>query len=171
MLNSSRCGTQELTDVGRKLMHYSRVMPPTGDHRYFTSTAVFINELLKLSFSLTLCIYEASRLLAPSTPATVLFQQISNNVFSADAWKLAIPAALYTIQNLLQYMAVSNLSAVHFQILYQLKVGSWFVFSRRGLPPGPLTGRRSTRSSPLQSLVFSSCAVQSAPRDGLRSSC
>ncbi|KAJ2904667.1 nucleotide-sugar transporter [Zalerion maritima] len=121
------------------LMHYSRVMPPSGDHRYFTSTAVFLNELLKLSFSLTLCIYEASRLLAPSTPATVLFQQIYNNVFSSDSWKLAIPAALYTVQNLLQYVAVSNLDAVHFQVLYQLKILTTAIFSvvllRRPLGP------------------------------------
>lgn len=111
-------------------MHYSRIMPPTGDHRYFTSTAVFINELLKLAFSLTLCIYEASRLLAPSTPATVLFQQIYNNVFSSDSWKLSIPAVLYTVQNLLQYVAVSNLSAVHFQVLYQLKVSGLCIHFR-----------------------------------------
>jgi UDP-sugar transporter A1/2/3 len=45
------------------------------------------------------------------------------SVFSGDGWKLAIPAALYTLQNSLQYIAVSNLDAVHFQVLYQLKVG------------------------------------------------
>ncbi|PQE15667.1 nucleotide-sugar transporter protein [Rutstroemia sp. NJR-2017a BBW] len=43
------------------------------------------------------------------------------SVFSGDGWKLAIPAALYTLQNSLQYIAVSNLEAVHFQIIYQLK--------------------------------------------------
>jgi UDP-sugar transporter A1/2/3 len=45
------------------------------------------------------------------------------SVFSGDGWLLAIPAVLYTLQNSLQYIAVSNLDAVHFQILYQLKVG------------------------------------------------
>jgi len=105
-------------------MHYSRVMPPSGDHRYFTSTAVFLNEIIKLAVSLCFCLYESSRLLAPSTPATVLFQQISNSVLSSDGWKLMIPAALYTVQNLLQYVAISNLDAVHFQVVYQFKVGS-----------------------------------------------
>jgi UDP-sugar transporter A1/2/3 len=97
-------------------------MPPTGDHRYFTSTAVFLHELIKLAISLTVAIYETSKTLAPSTPATVLFQQIFNAVFSGDGWQLALPAAFYTLQNLLQYAALSNLDAVHFQVLYQLKV-------------------------------------------------
>lgn len=103
-------------------MHYSRVMPPDGDHRYFTSTAVFLNEVIKLAISLTLAMYETSKTLAPSTPATVLFEQIYNGVFSSDGWLLAGPAALYTLQNLLQYAAAGNLDPVHFQVLYQVKV-------------------------------------------------
>ncbi|KAH7323050.1 putative UDP-galactose transporter [Stachybotrys elegans] len=111
------------------IMHYSRIMPYAGPHRYFTSTAVFLNEVLKLAVSLTLAIYETSQTLAPSTPATVLFEQIYNAVFAGDGWKLAIPAALYTFQNILQYTAVSNLDAVHFQVLYQLKILITAVFS------------------------------------------
>ena len=109
-------------------MHYSRTMPLAGGHRYFTSTAVFLNEVLKLAVSLTIAMYDISRTLPPSTPATVLFEQLYMSVFSGDGWKLAIPATLYTLQNSLQYIAVSNLAAVHFQILYQLKVG--FCISR-----------------------------------------
>ena len=97
-------------------------MPPSGDHRYFPSTAVFLTELFKLSISLTFAIYEVSRTLAPSTPATVLFQQIYNAVFRGDGWKLAIPAMLYTLQNTLQYKAVENLDPVHYQVILQLKV-------------------------------------------------
>lgn len=98
-------------------------MPLVGGHRYFTSTAVFLNEVIKLAVSLTIAMYDISRTLPPSTPATVLFEQLYMSVFSGDGWKLAIPATLYTLQNSLQYIAVSNLDAVHFQILYQLKVG------------------------------------------------
>jgi UDP-sugar transporter A1/2/3 len=97
-------------------------MPLLGSHRYFTSTAVFLNEVLKLALSLTIALYDISRTLPPSTPATVLFEQLYSNVFGGDGWKLTIPAALYTFQNSLQYVAISNLDAVHFQILYQLKV-------------------------------------------------
>lgn len=97
-------------------------MPLAGSQRYFVSTAVFLNEAIKLAISLTVALYDISRTLPPSTPATVLFEQLYKSVFTGDGWKLAIPATLYTLQNSLQYVAVSNLDAVHFQILYQLKV-------------------------------------------------
>ncbi|OIW25378.1 nucleotide-sugar transporter [Coniochaeta ligniaria NRRL 30616] len=111
------------------IMHYSRIMPPQGDHRYFASTAVFLAEVLKLAVALTFAIYEVSRNLAPQTPATVIFQQISNSVFSGDGWKLVIPATLYTLQNTLQYVALGNLDPVHFQILYELKILTTAFFS------------------------------------------
>lgn len=110
-------------------MHYSRIMPPTSDHRYFTSTAVFLNELIKLAVSLTLAIYETSKTLAPSTPASVLLEGVYRNVFAGDGWELAILATLYTLQNLLQYAAVGNLDAVQFQVLYQLKILTTALFS------------------------------------------
>jgi UDP-sugar transporter A1/2/3 len=97
-------------------------MPLDHGRRYLTSTAVFLNEVIKLAVSLSIALYDISKSLPPSTPATVLFEQLYNSVFSGDGWKLAIPATLYTLQNSLQYIAVSNLDAVHFQILYQLKV-------------------------------------------------
>lgn len=106
-------------------MHYSRIMPLVGGHRYFTSTAVFLNEVLKLAFGLTIALYDISQTLPPSTPATTMFEQLYNSTFGGDSWKLTIPATLYTLQNSLMYIAVSNLDAVHFQILYQLKVGLW----------------------------------------------
>ncbi|KXX76076.1 UDP-galactose transporter [Madurella mycetomatis] len=110
------------------IMHYSRIMTPPGDHRYFASTAVLLNEVIKLAISLTFAIYESSRSLAPQTPVTVLLEQIYNSVFSGDSWKLAIPAVLYTLENTLQYVALSNLDAVHFQVLYQLKIITTAVF-------------------------------------------
>ncbi|KXJ88453.1 nucleotide-sugar transporter [Microdochium bolleyi] len=111
------------------LVHYSRIMTPSGDHRYFTSTAIFLTEVIKLAISLTAAIYEVSRSLAPSTPATVLFEQLYNAVFSGDGWKLAIPATLYTIQNTLNYVALGNLDPVHFQILYQVKILTTAIFT------------------------------------------
>src|SRR5690606_16641441 len=92
-----------------QIMHYSRIMPPISDHRYFTSTAVFLNELIKLGASLSLALFESSQTLAPDTPVSVLLEQIYNGVFSGDWWKLAVPAVFYTFQNLLQYVAVGNL--------------------------------------------------------------
>ncbi|KAL6798071.1 nucleotide-sugar transporter domain-containing protein [Trichoderma sp. SZMC 28012] len=111
------------------IMHYSRIMPPPGDHRYFPSTAVFLHELIKLAVSLTLALYEGSKTLAPSTPATVLFEQIYNAMFAGDGWKLIVPGVFYTLQNILQYVAIENLDAVHFQVLYQLKILTTALFS------------------------------------------
>ncbi|KAF5968864.1 putative UDP-galactose transporter [Fusarium bulbicola] len=91
------------------IMHYSRVMPPSGDHRYFTSTAVFLNEIIKLAVSLSLAIYDTSKTLAPTTPATVLFEQIYNSVFAGDGWKLALTAAFYTLQNMLHAVSAQGM--------------------------------------------------------------
>ncbi|PTB71821.1 nucleotide-sugar transporter [Trichoderma longibrachiatum ATCC 18648] len=111
-------------------LHYSRrVVPPSGQHRYFASTAVLLHELIKLAVSLTLALYEASKTLAPSTPATVLFEQIYNAMFAGDGWKLVVPGVFYTLQNILQYVAIENLDAVHFQVLYQLKILTTALFS------------------------------------------
>ncbi|KAI1322730.1 UDP-galactose transporter [Xylariaceae sp. FL0255] len=111
------------------IVHYSRIMPPNGDHRYFTTTAVFLTECVKLAISLTFAIYEVSRTLAPSTPATIMFQQIYNSVFLGDGWKLAIPATLYTLENSLQYVALENLDPVHYSILNQLKILATAIFT------------------------------------------
>ncbi|KAE8148247.1 nucleotide-sugar transporter-domain-containing protein [Aspergillus avenaceus] len=111
------------------LLHYSRAMPPTNGKRYLTSTAVFLNEVVKLAISLTIALYEVSKTAPPSVPATSLFFSLTAAVFSGDSWKLAIPASLYTLANSLQYIALSNLQAVSFQVTYQLKLIATAVFS------------------------------------------
>lgn len=99
-------------------MHYSRIMPGyDSESRYFASTAVLLNEVLKFLFSLAVAVKQAG--LKPTL----------REVFSNDSWKLAIPAALYTLQNSLQYTAVSNLDATTFQVTYQLKILTTAFFS------------------------------------------
>lgn len=97
-------------------------MPAIGGKRYLTSTAVFLNEVIKLAISLTMALYEISKTMPPSMPATSLFFSLSSSVFSGDSWKLAIPASLYTLANSLQYIGLSNMAAATFQVTYQLKV-------------------------------------------------
>lgn len=121
-----------------QLLHYSRIMPPAGGQRYLPSTAVFLNEVIKLAISLTMALYEVSRNAPPSMPATSLLFSLTSAVFSGDSWKLAIPAVLYTLSNSLQYVALSNMQAATFQVTYQLKVlvTAFFglVLLRRTLP-------------------------------------
>lgn len=111
-------------------MHYSRVMP-TVNGRYFVSTAVFFNEILKLTISLTMALFDlaSNPKNADTSTATALFSELSRAVFNGDSWKLAIPALLYTLQNALQYVAVSNLDAPTFQVTNQLKIFMTAIFS------------------------------------------
>ena len=112
-----------------QIMHYSRIMPTVGGHRYFTSTAVFLNEVIKLAISLTMALYDLSRNMSSNAPATALFSELARSVFTGDSWKLAVPAMLYTLQNSLQYIAVSHLDAATFQVTYQLKILATAIFS------------------------------------------
>ncbi|KAK9366987.1 nucleotide-sugar transporter-domain-containing protein [Lipomyces kononenkoae] len=100
------------------VMHYSRVMPGyDSNSRYLASTAVLLNEIIKLAICSAVAIYDRGA------------QKAFKEVFSSDCWKLAIPACLYTIQNSLQYVAVSNLDAATFQVTYQLKIITTAAFS------------------------------------------
>lgn len=100
------------------VMHYSRVMPGyDSSSRYYASTAVFLNELFKLA----VCAIVSTRELG--------LKETYSQVFSNDCLKLAVPAALYTLQNSLQYTAVSNLDAATFQVTYQLKILTTAFFS------------------------------------------
>jgi UDP-galactose transporter len=112
-----------------KVMHYSRIMPLVDGHRYFTSTAVFLNEVLKLVIALAVAIHDQANIMGTSMTDPETWNALSTQVFSSDSWKLAIPAALYTLQNSLQYIAVSNLDAATFQVTYQLKILTTALFS------------------------------------------
>ncbi|KAK2737648.1 hypothetical protein FQN57_007455 [Myotisia sp. PD_48] len=111
------------------LLHYSRVSPVASGRRYRTSTAVFLNEVVKLAICLTIALYEHSKTVPSSLPVTSLFASFSTSIFSGDSWKLVIPASLYTLSNSLEYVALSNLEAVKFQVTYQLKLLTTAIFA------------------------------------------
>ena len=98
-----------------------------------------MNEVLKLTVCLTFSLYEVARTLSPAMPATSLFSGVINAVFIGDSWKLAIPASLYVLQNSLQYIAISNLDSVTFQVTYQFKILPTALFTvlllKRSLAP------------------------------------
>lgn len=111
------------------VMHYSRIMPLTDGMRYYTSTAVLLNEVIKLVISASVALYEIRANLPSGASNIALLQALISSVFENDSWKLAVPAALYTLQNSLQYVAVSNLDAATFQVTYQLKILTTAIFS------------------------------------------
>lgn len=104
-------------------------MPLIGGQRYITSTAVFLTEVVKFAACFTAALFEISQDVAPSLPATSLFQTLAAATFGGDSWKLAIPAALYTLQHSLQYVAISNLDAATLQVTYQFKILPTAIFS------------------------------------------
>lgn len=106
-------------------------MPPINGQRYHASTAIFLNEVLKLAISLTLALYEVMTSPQASQTTTIMgiFEELASAVFTGDSWKMAMPAMLYTMQNSLQYIAAGNLDAATFQVTSQLKILTTAVFS------------------------------------------
>ncbi|OBT50409.1 hypothetical protein VE04_08250, partial [Pseudogymnoascus sp. 24MN13] len=109
-------------------MHYSRIAPVESGRRYLPSTAVLLVEIIKLVASLSITTFEMAKAHPTSSPRD-LFVLLRKSFLSSDSWKLIIPAALYTLQNSLVYVAISNLEAVTFQVIYQLKILTTVLFS------------------------------------------
>jgi len=115
-------------------------MPLVEGRKYLPSTAVLASEVIKFTISLTMALYELQGNLH-NAPATTLFSDLLQSVFTGDSWKMAIPALLYSLQNSLQYIAASNLDASTLQITYQLKILTTALFSVL-LLRRKLTGRK-----------------------------
>jgi len=110
------------------VMHHSRNGPTGQGPRYLASTAVLLVEAIKLLVSLVFATYDIRTSHPSSSPSTVAVL-LRRSVFAPDTWKLILPAALYTLQNSLVYVAISNLDAVTFQVTYQLKILTTVLFS------------------------------------------
>ncbi|KAF9201968.1 hypothetical protein BGZ49_007841 [Haplosporangium sp. Z 27] len=104
-----------------------------GRKPFYSSTAVFINEIVKLIVCTGMTIHGTIKDTGRFYP-----QDFLNEVFGGDAWKLAIPAMLYAVQNNLQYVASHALDPSTFQVTYQLKILTAAIFSvlllNRSLP-------------------------------------
>lgn len=131
------------------IMHYSRIS--TAPNRtYSAAAAVLLNELLKGVISIVIALKKIDVKLAsseafnekdprtfnrpptsrlPSYLHTSRLQNLAQQVFSPDCYKLAVPAILYVIQNNLQYVAASNLDVATFQVTYQMKILTTAFFS------------------------------------------
>ncbi|XP_029185914.2 UDP-galactose translocator-like [Acropora millepora] len=102
-------------------LRYTRTLP--GD-MYLASTAVMITELLKAVVSVTI-------LFGQSGNVVDFFKSLYSITFGQplDAAKMLVPACIYTVQNNLLYIAVSNLDAATYQVTYQLKILTTALFS------------------------------------------
>ena len=102
-------------------MRYSRSQE---GQLYIASTAVVMSELTKLMVALVLIGLEENSIVGLRNK--LYLDMVCQPVEFA---KLVIPACLYTLQSNLLYVAVSNLDAVTYQVLYQLKILTTAMFS------------------------------------------
>ena len=114
-------------------MRYSRTRKTA--HRYHPSEAVVMSEVVKLIISLALAA-KAQEPRPAMAGRSLLVRVVDRYVGAArDAYAepgsyvLLVPAALYAVQNNLQYVAASNLEPAVFQVLYQMKVLTTAFFS------------------------------------------
>ena len=121
-------------------MHYSRVSTPPSQS-YSPASAVLLNEILKglISFSVAVVRVFNSQESPYHKSLFSSTRHVCHEIFSADSWKLSIPAVLYVIQNSLQFVAISNLPVATFQVTYQMKILTTAAFSvvllRKSLSP------------------------------------
>ncbi|CAE8617161.1 unnamed protein product [Polarella glacialis] len=105
-------------------MRYSRLVPDPSSkdeavpvQLYLVTTAVICGEVLKLIVSGLLALQEM--------PA----REVMHGMFNVNAFAMLLPAALYTLQNNLQYVAVSNLDVSVCQVSSQMKLVTTALFS------------------------------------------
>jgi UDP-sugar transporter A1/2/3 len=105
------------------LLRYSRTRQNDQEHPlYLASTAVFFMEGTKLIICLLV--------LAVQARGQVLTQLRQHVIDSpGEMAKLCIPSLLYTVQNNLLYLALTNLDAATYQVCYQLKILTTALFS------------------------------------------
>lgn len=96
------------------LLRYVRTTP--GD-KFISTTAIACQEIIKVLTSMVLLFLESSSI-------AEVFQSINSQILKnpLDTLKTGVPAFLYTIQNNLIYVAISNLDAAVFQVTFQIKI-------------------------------------------------
>lgn len=104
------------------LMRYTRTHQRRNQPLYLASTAVFVMEVMKFVIC---CIVVAIQ------SGGDLIGEFQEHVVGAPAEviKLCVPSLLYTVQNNLLYLALTNLDAATYQVCYQLKILTTAVFS------------------------------------------
>eukprot|EP00299_Pterocystis_sp_00344_P014795 c7350_g1_i1.p1 GENE.c7350_g1_i1~~c7350_g1_i1.p1 ORF type:complete len:331 (-),score=81.32 c7350_g1_i1:138-1094(-) len=103
------------------LLRYSRTMEGP---RYLSSTAVAMMEIAKF---VTCVLVVAIQSRSIRQFSTTIKEEIIDKPF--DFVRLSIPSLLYTVQNNLLFLALTNLDAVVYQMCYQLKILTTAVFS------------------------------------------
>jgi solute carrier family 35 (UDP-sugar transporter), member A1/2/3 len=97
----------------------SRLFPGKA---YLSSTAVLISEMIKLIISMLMSLYSQEK---------VNFTKLYDDILGKDSdyLKMTIPAILYFLQNMMNFIAISHLDPATFQITQQFKILTTAMFS------------------------------------------
>jgi hypothetical protein len=117
LLVAQMVGLVLLMRLSRTLHHDSSSTP-----LYLASTAVFLMEVLKFLLCCMVIAYQSHGQLAREMQIHVLQSPM-------EMVKLCVPSLLYTVQNNLLYLALTNLDAATYQVCYQLKILTTALFS------------------------------------------
>lgn len=104
------------------VMRFSRTAAVDGP-RYLNTTAVFFSELLKLLCSFLFLTYEKG---STGMALKLVCQQFGR---PKELLKVSVPGLLYTLQNNLLFISLSNVSGAVYQVTYQLKILTTAVLS------------------------------------------
>ena len=99
-----------------------RLSRSTGGVAYIAATAVVMAELLKTAVAAAMMYREYG-----SDFGAKFRERVFGSV--RDFSRMVVPSSLYVLQNNLQYVAISNLEAAHYQIGCQLKILTTAIFS------------------------------------------
>lgn len=104
------------------LMRYSRTNRDPSQPLYLASSAVFIMECMKFFICCCVIAYQSGG---------QLMGELKTHVIDSpkEMLKLCVPSLLYTVQNNLLYLALTNLDAATYQVCYQLKILTTALFS------------------------------------------
>lgn len=102
------------------LLRFTRTRPETADSpKAVISHVVCLQELCKFIISLVWCGWDVLN----SGTRLTLVQGLGNEIFSwENAKPMMVPAALFTLQNMLLFVALENLEATLFQVVYQSRL-------------------------------------------------
>ncbi|XP_075677296.1 UDP-N-acetylglucosamine transporter-like [Dermatophagoides pteronyssinus] len=104
-------------------LRYSR-KTSSPNEAYINSTAVLLSEFVKFFICIIVIIYSES--------IGSLYHILKDEIFGKpkEFSKILIPAFLYTVQNNLLFLALTNLDAATYQVTYQFKIITTALFSR-----------------------------------------
>ncbi|XP_052280131.1 UDP-N-acetylglucosamine transporter-like isoform X1 [Dreissena polymorpha] len=101
-----------------------RFVRTRGGDMFMSTSAVVMSELLKLVSCLLIIFYQLGSVRR-------FLHHLHENIIlqPGDCLKISVPSLVYTLQNNLLYIALSNLDAATFQVSYQLKILTTAIFS------------------------------------------